>query len=49
MMSLEVVELSNEELEAIRLKNIEDLDQTECDKQMKTSQSTLWKLWLQVD
>jgi len=44
MRSLEVVELSNEELEAIRLKNVKDLDQTECAKQMKTSQSTFQRI-----
>ncbi|MCK5021883.1 MAG: DUF134 domain-containing protein [Candidatus Pacebacteria bacterium] len=44
MGSLEVVELSNEELEAIRLKNVKDLDQTECAKQMKTSQSTFQRI-----
>ena len=44
MKSLEIVELSNEELEAMRLKNIKDLDQTECAKQMKTSQSTFQRI-----
>lgn len=44
MRSLEVVELSIEELEAIRLKNIKDLDQTECAKKMNTSQSTFQRI-----
>jgi len=41
---LEVVELSGEELEALRLKNIKELDQTECAKEMKTSQSTFQRI-----
>jgi predicted DNA-binding protein (UPF0251 family) len=44
MRSLEVVELSREELEAIRLKNIKDMDQTECAKKMDTSQSTFQRI-----
>jgi predicted DNA-binding protein (UPF0251 family) len=44
MSLLDVVELSTEELEAIRLKNINDLDQTGCAKQMKTSQSTFQRI-----
>jgi len=44
MRSLEVVELTSEELEAMRLKNIKDLDQNECAKQMKTSQSTFQRI-----
>jgi len=44
MRSLDVVELSNEELEAMRLKNVKDLDQVECAKQMKTSQSTFQRI-----
>jgi len=39
-----VVELTAEELEAFRLKNIKDLDQIECAKQMKTSQSTFQRI-----
>jgi len=41
---LEVVELSAEELEALRLKNIEKLDQIECAKKMNTSQSTFQRI-----
>ncbi len=41
---LDEVELSCEELEALRLKNIKDLDQIECAKLMKTSQSTFQRI-----
>lgn len=41
---LEVVELTTEEVEALRLKNVEDLDQNECAKKMKTSQSTFQRI-----
>jgi predicted DNA-binding protein (UPF0251 family) len=44
MRFLEVVELSTEELEALRLKNIEGLGQIECAKMMRTSQSTLQRI-----
>lgn len=44
MYSLEIIELSLEEAEAIRLKNIEKLDQTECAKIMLTSQSTFQRI-----
>jgi len=42
--SLEIVNLSAEELEAIRLKNIKRLEQTECAKKMNTSQSTFQRI-----
>ena len=42
--NLEVVELTHEELEALRLKNLIGLDQNECAKRMKTSQSTLQRI-----
>jgi predicted DNA-binding protein (UPF0251 family) len=42
--TLEVVKLTVEELEALRLKNIEGLDQTECAQKMKTSQSTFQRI-----
>ena len=42
--SLEEVELTAEEVEALRLKNIENLDQIECAKKMKTSQSTFQRI-----
>ena len=41
---LGIVELSHEETEALRLTDIIDLDQTECAKRMKTSQSTLQRI-----
>ncbi len=44
MRLLEEVELSHEELEALRLKNIVGMDQVECAKKMKTSQSTLQRI-----
>lgn len=44
MRDLDVVELTLEEVEALRLKNVEDKDQTECAKIMKTSQSTFQRI-----
>ena len=44
MRSLKIVELTTEEVEALRLKNIKDLDQVECAKLMKTSQSTFQRI-----
>ena len=44
MRNLEVVELTIEEVEALRLKNIKDLDQIECAKKMNTSQSTFQRI-----
>ena len=41
---LEVVSLTFEEIEAIRLKNIKNLEQTECAKLMNTSQSTFQRI-----
>lgn len=41
---LEVTELSHEELEALRLKNIKDLDQVDCARAMNTSQSTFQRI-----
>jgi len=41
---LEEIELTLEELEALRLKNIEELEQTEASKKMKTSQSTFQRI-----
>jgi predicted DNA-binding protein (UPF0251 family) len=41
---LEVVELTAEEVEALRLKNIKDLEQTEAAKKMNTSQSTFQRI-----
>lgn len=44
LVDLSVVTLTLEEVEALRLKNIEGLDQSECAKLMKTSQSTLQRI-----
>lgn len=44
MRILEVITLTREELEALRLKNIENLEQVECAKLMKTSQSTFQRI-----
>jgi predicted DNA-binding protein (UPF0251 family) len=44
MRFLEVVELTREEAEALRLKNIKDLDQIEAAKKMNTSQSTFQRI-----
>jgi len=44
MRLLELVELTGEELEALRLKNIKELEQTEAAKKMNTSQSTFQRI-----
>ncbi len=44
MRFLNMVELTTEEIEALRLKNKEDLDQTEAAKMMKTSRSTFQRI-----
>ena len=44
MRFLKVVELTLEEVEALRLKNEKDLDQTEAAKKMNTSQSTFQRI-----
>ncbi len=44
MRFLEIVELTLEEAEALRLKNVEGLEQKECAKKMKTSQSTFQRI-----
>jgi len=44
MMNLEVVELTAEEVEALRLRNIKGLNQNKCAKLMKTSQSTFQRI-----
>ena len=41
---LDVIELTLEETEALRLKNTENLNQTECAKRMSTSQSTFQRI-----
>lgn len=44
MRFLEVVDLTREELEALRLKNIKGLEQTEAAEKMNTSQSTFQRI-----
>ncbi len=44
MRMLDEIELTTEEVEALRLKNIKNLDQTECAKLMKTSRSTFQRI-----
>lgn len=41
---LKVVDLSLEEVEALRLKSVEDFSQIECAKKMNTSQSTFQRI-----
>ncbi len=44
MRDLEMVELTSEEVEALRLRNTEDLEQEEAAKKMNTSQSTFQRI-----
>jgi len=44
MRDLKVIKLTVEEIEALRLKNKEDLDQTKAAKMMKTSRSTFQRI-----
>ena len=44
MRLLRVVELSSEEMESLRLKNIEGLEQKVCAEKMNTSQSTFQRI-----
>jgi predicted DNA-binding protein (UPF0251 family) len=44
MKYLEIVELTTEEAEALRLRNIKDLEQEEAAKKMNTSQSTYQRI-----
>jgi len=44
MRFLEIVNLTKEEIEALRLKNIKNLDQVECARLMHTSQSTYQRI-----
>lgn len=44
MANLEIVEMTAEELEAMRLKNSLGFDQIECAKKMHTSQSTFQRI-----
>lgn len=44
MRHLEITELTVEEMEALRLRNMKDLDQEEAAKKMNTSQSTYQRI-----
>ena len=44
MRELEIIELTTEEVEALRLRNIKDLEQEEAAKKMNTSQSTFQRI-----
>ena len=44
MRFLEVIELTTEEVEALRLRNMKDLEQEEAAKKMNTSQSTFQRI-----
>ena len=44
MSRLEIIELTTEEAEALRLKNIKELDQEKAAKEMKTSRSTFQRI-----
>ncbi|MBU2564186.1 DUF134 domain-containing protein [Patescibacteria group bacterium] len=44
MRNLEVIELTVEEAEALRLKNVKGLDQNKCAEKMNTSQSTFQRI-----
>ena len=44
MRYLEIVQLTAEEMEAYRLRHIDDLDQTDAAKKMNTSQSTYQRI-----
>ena len=44
LQGLDFIELAEEEIEALRLKNIKNYDQVECARQMKISQSTFQRI-----
>jgi len=44
MRFLDIVELTTEEVEALRLKNVQGLDQEQAAKEMNTSQSTFQRI-----
>jgi len=44
MRELEIVELTTEEVEALRLRNMKDLEQEEAAEKMNTSQSTFQRI-----
>jgi len=41
---LEIIELTDEELEALKLKNVDNLDQIDASRKMETSQSTFQRI-----
>ena len=45
MCNLEIIETTHEEWEALRLKNVEGLNQKESAKKMQTSQSTFQRIF----
>ena len=44
MRHLEIIELTTEEVEALRLRNMKDLEQKEAAEKMNTSQSTFQRI-----
>jgi predicted DNA-binding protein (UPF0251 family) len=44
LVHLDEVRLNMDEIEAVRLKDVEGMDQTECAKRMRVSQSTLQRI-----
>ena len=44
MRNLEIISLTHEEVEALRLKNIQNLDQNDAAQKMNTSQSTFQRI-----
>ena len=44
MRELEIIELTTEEVEALRLRNMKDLEQEEAAEKMNTSQSTFQRI-----
>jgi len=44
MRNLEIISLTHEEVEALRLKNVQNLDQNEAAQKMNTSQSTFQRI-----
>lgn len=46
--NLEVIEITHEEWETLRLKNVKGLSQTESAKKMNTSQSTFQRIFCQA-
>ncbi|XOU94047.1 MAG: DUF134 domain-containing protein [Candidatus Kerfeldbacteria bacterium] len=49
MRELEIIELSKEEAESLRLKNVKGLEQVKCAKEMNTSQSTFQRILISAN